>query len=123
MRALLFALLLTTVSATAQEFPTKGPATHDPASNSSQTKTYQGCLLRADGGVMLNSFSNQQYRLTGAKSLDSYVGQEVKIVAHDVNPNDPSSDERGAGNPQQRNTSTTLVVENIEKVSDSCQAK
>lgn len=119
----IFALLLIMSFAAAQEFPTQGPATHDPTINSSQPMTYQGCVVRLNGRLALNSTSNLEYILTGERSLDSYVGQEVKIVANDVNPNDPSSDERSMSAAQPRNSPETLVVEEIEKVSDKCDAK
>lgn len=122
MRAL-FVFLLIVGFAGAQEFPTQGPATGDPTINSSQPMTYRGCVVRSNGRLMLNSALNHQYKLTGERSLDSYVGQEVKIVASNVNPSDPSSDERSmsAGEPQ--NTPQTLVVDEIEKVGDNCAAK
>lgn len=122
MRAI-FALLLIASFAAAQEFPTQGPATHDPAKNSSQPRTYQGCVVRSNGRLMLNSTSNREYTLTGERSLDSYVGQEVKIVAYNVNPNDPSSDERSMSAAEPQNTPETLAVEEIEKAPGNCSAK
>lgn len=121
MRALFLAVLLIAVSAAAQEFPTKGPATHDPTKNSSQLRTYEGCVVRANNGIMLHSVTNHQYRLTGARSLDSYAGQEVKLTAHNVNPKDPSSDERSMSAAEPQNAPVTLAVEDIQKVSDSCK--
>jgi hypothetical protein len=123
MRTLLLISLFLGAAAMAQEFPTKGPATEDPNKNASQPKTYQGCVIRSSGSVMLADPFNRDYKLVGnGKSLDSYVGQEVKITAGDVNPNDSSSDERSLhdGNPQ--NAPKTLNVENIEKVSDYCSS-
>ena len=123
--SLLIVLLATLIVsfAAAQEFPIKGPATGDPEKNSSQPNTYQGCVVRSNAGLMLNSALNHQYKLTGTLALDSYVGQEVQIVAYNMNPNDPSSGERSmsAGEPQ--NTPDTLVVEEIQKMSDSCTAQ
>lgn len=57
------------------------------------------------------------------RALDSYIGQEASIYAHDVNPNDSSSDERGVGVVRQPNEPVTLEVEEIQKVSDTCKSQ
>jgi hypothetical protein len=107
----------------AQEFPTKGPATKDPNKNASQPKIYQGCMIRANGSIMLADQYNRDYKLVGnGKKLESYVGQEVKITASDVNPNDPSSDERSVNDANPQNAPKSLSVENIEKVSNYCSS-
>jgi hypothetical protein len=107
----------------AQEFPTKRPATNDPNANSSQPKTYQGCMIRSNGSIMLTDQANRDYKLiANGKSLDSYVGQEVKITAGDVNPGDPSSHERSMSDGQTENTPRTLNVEDIQKVSNYCSS-
>jgi hypothetical protein len=123
MRALLLTFLLTATAALAQEFPTKGPATKDPNKNASQPKVYQGCMIRSNGSIMLADQYNRDYKLVGnGKTLDSYVGQEVKITASDVNPNDPSSDERSVNDANPRNAPQALSVEDIEKVSNYCSS-
>jgi hypothetical protein len=123
MRALFLTFLLVATAAVAQEFPTKGPATNDPNKNASQPKIYQGCVIRSNGSIMLADQQNRDYKLVGnGKKLDSYVGQEVKITASDVNPNDPSSDERSVNDANPRNAPQTLSVENVEKVSDYCRS-
>lgn len=123
MRTLLLVSLLLGTAAFAQEFPTKGPATGDPNKNASQPKIYQGCVIRTNGSIMLADRSNRDYRLVGnGKSLDSYVGKEVKVTASDVNPNDPSSDERSVSGTEPQNGPKVLSVENIEKVADYCSS-
>ena len=72
---------------------------------------------------MLSEPSGTEYILVStSRKLDSYVGQEVKILASDLNPNDPSSDERSilTGEPQLE--PTTLDVQYIEKVADHCKS-
>jgi len=119
-RILLIAVLLGS-AALAQEYPTKGPATADPTKNSSTPREYQGCVIRSSGYIMLADQENRDYKLVGeGKSLDSYVGQEVNITAHDVNPNDPSSGERSVSGTQTPNSPITLSVDQIEKLSDRC---
>ena len=123
MRTLLLVSLLLGTEAMAQEFPTKGPATGDPDKNASQPKLYHGCMIRTNGNVMLADQSNRDYKLVGnGRSLDSYVGKEVRITASDVNPNDASSDERSMSDGQPQNAPKTLSVESIEKVSDYCSS-
>ena len=123
MRALFLTCLLTATAALSQEFPTKGPATNDPDKQASQPRIYQGCVIRTNGSVMLADQANRDYKLVGdAKSLDSYVGKEVKLTASDVNPNDPSSGERSTSDSDSKNAPKTLTVENIEKVSDTCSS-
>jgi hypothetical protein len=120
MRTAILSFLVLATAALAQEFPTKGPATADPTKNSSTPREYQGCVIRSNGSLMLADQENRDYRLVGnGKSLDSYVGQEVKITAHDVNPNDPSSDERSISDAHAQNL-ITLSVERIQKLSDRC---
>ncbi|HEY1576975.1 MAG TPA: hypothetical protein VGF82_07880 [Terracidiphilus sp.] len=123
MRALFLTLLLVATAALAQEFPTKGPATNDPNQNASQPRIYQGCMIRSNGSIMLADQDNRDYKLVAnGKTLDSYVGQEVKITASDVNPNDASSDERSQSDANPQNAPRTLSVEDIAKVSDYCRS-
>jgi hypothetical protein len=125
MRTLHLLLLSLSLSsaALAQEFPPKGPATGDPNENASRPKTYQGCVIRANKTIMLADQSNRDYKLVGDdKSLESYIGKEVRITATDVNTNDPSSDERSVSGTEPQNAPKSLSVENIEKVSDYCSS-
>jgi hypothetical protein len=122
MRAIILALLLAGAGTTAQEFPTKGPATGDPTKNSSEPRQYQGCVIRVNGNIMLADEENHDFRLVGERKFDSYVGQEVQITAHNVNPSDPSSDERSMADAQPRNQPVTLEVEDIQKVSNTCRS-
>ena len=121
MRILVPALLLISTIVCAQESPTKGPATGDPTANSATTRTYQGCVLRSSSKIMLTDASNRDYELvSSAGSLDSYVGQEVKITASSINPSDPTSDEHGISTGQPQEQPVTLDVRDIQKVSDRC---
>jgi hypothetical protein len=121
MRILVPALLLLSGIALAQETPTKGPATGDPAANSTTPRNYQGCVIRSNGKVMLTDARNKDYQLvSSARALDSYVGQEVQITASNMNPSDPSSDEHGISAEQPVKQPMTLDVQDIQKVSDRC---
>ena len=92
MRVLVAALLLIFGVAYAQESPTKGPVTGDPSANSTTPKTYQGCVIRSNGKIMLADAKNQDYILvSSARSLDDYVGQEVKLSAINMNPSDSAA--------------------------------
>ncbi len=123
MRLILPALLLMSAAIFAQENPTKGPATGDPAANSTTPRTYQGCVIRSSGNIMLTTAGNKDYKLvSSARSLDSYVGQEVQLSAVNMNPNDTSSDERGVSAEEPQAQPMTLDVENIQKVSDHCSS-
>lgn len=121
MRILIFALLLISAVAYAQEVPIKGPATGDPSANSTTPKTYSGCVIRSNGAIMLADASNRDYKLVSkAHPLDGYVGQEVKITASNLNPSDPSSDEHGISAEQPAGKPMTLDVEDIRKTADHC---
>lgn len=120
MRALLPAILMIAFSAAAQEFPVKGPATNDPTANSSQLVTYEGCMADSNNSLMLDATSGRQFQLVGDLSLKSYVGKEVRVNAHNVNPNDPSSSERSMSAADPRNVAATLKVVDIQKVANTC---
>ena len=123
MRVLAAAVLLTFGVAYAQESPIKGPATGDPSANSTTPKTYQGCVIRSNGKIMLADAKNQDYILVSSgRSLDDYVGQEVKLSAINMNPSDTSSDEHGTSAEQPQGQPLTLDVEDIQKVSDKCSS-
>jgi hypothetical protein len=117
------ATLLAGSVAYGQESPNKGPATGDHAANSTTPKTYEGCVIRSNGKIMLTDARNKDYVLvSSARSLDSYVGQEVQLSAVNMNPSDPSSDERGISAEEPQNQPMTLDVENIQKVSERCSS-
>lgn len=120
MRVFLLALLLAGCFAAAQEFPIQGPATADPTTGSSQLRQYQGCVVRSRNGIELQAIAHRTFNLTSDRSLDSYVGEQVSVYAHDVNPNDPSSDEHGVGVVRTPNEPVTLEVEEIEEVANTC---
>ena len=116
-------LILATGVTYAQETPNKGPATGDPAANSTTPKTYQGCVIRSGGKIMLSDARNQDYILVSSeRALDSYVGQEVQLSAINMNPSDASSDEHGISAEQPQGQPMTLDVENIQKVSEKCSS-
>ncbi len=123
MRVLVAAVLLTFGVAYAQESPIKGPATGDPSANSTTPKAYRGCVIRSNGKIMLTDAKNNDYILVSSgRSLDEYVGQEVKLSATNMNPSDPSSDEHGMSAEQPQGQPLTLDVEDIQKVSDKCSS-
>jgi hypothetical protein len=118
---LLCMALVISVLVFAQESPEKGPATGDRTANSTTPLTYQGCVIRSNGKIMLADAKNQDYILVSSgRSLDGYVGQEVKLSAINMNPSDPSSDQHGMSAEQPQGQPMTLDVEDIQKVSDKC---
>lgn len=117
------AVLLMFAVAYAQESPTKGPATGDPSANSTTPRTFQGCVIRSNGKIMLADAKNNDYILVSSgRSLDDYVGQEVTLSAVNINPSDPSSDQHGMSAEQPQGQPMTLDVEDIQKVSDKCSS-
>jgi len=107
----------------AQESPMKGPATGDPSANSTTPKTYQGCVIRSNGKIMLADSKNNDYILVSSgRALDDYVGQEVRLSAINMNPSDASSDEHGMSAEQPQGQPMTLDVENIQRVSEKCSS-
>jgi hypothetical protein len=122
MRILLAALVLVSTALLAQEYPTPGP-NRDPNPQSTRPMSYQGCIIRSNGGVMLTDASNRDYKLvSSARKLDSYVGQEVRITATLMNPNDPSSDEKSVSGEAPQNQPKTLDVQDIAKLADKCSS-
>jgi len=120
---LLSTALLSSLLVFAQESPDKGPATVDRTANSTTPLPYQGCVIRSNGKIMLADAKNQDYILVSSgRSLDAYVGQEVKLSAVNMNPSDPSSDQHGMSAEQPQGQPMTLDVENIQKVSDKCSS-
>ena len=134
MRFIIAAALVFSSCVFAQEAPLKSPATGDPNENASAPKTYEGCVVRSGGSFVLADASHRNYYLvtpTGNSfqsyvgqqvKLKSYVGQEVKVTATNVNPNDPSSDERGIGDMNPVHQQPTLAVEHIAMMSNHCSA-
>lgn len=122
MRILLAGLVLISMCAVAQEVPTRGPK-RDPNPQATLPKTYQGCVIRSNGNLMLADSSNLDYKLvSSARSLDSYLGQEVRITASQITPGDPSSDDRAATAEKAPRPPATLDVEDIAKVADHCSS-
>jgi hypothetical protein len=107
----------------AQESPIESPS-RDKNPQASSPRTYQGCVIRSQGKILLTDPSGTEYNLVSSsgRKLDSYVGQEVKIQANDLNPYDSSSDERSALSGQPQHGPPTLDVEYIEKVADHCSS-
>ena len=122
MRLLLAVGVMISTGLIAPEHPTHGP-NRDPNPQSTRPTSYQGCVIRSNGSVMLTDPSNRDYKLvSSARKLDSYVGQEVRITATLMNPNDPSSDEKSVSGEVPQNQPKTLDVEDIEKVADKCSS-
>jgi hypothetical protein len=123
MRSFLPLIVLLSTFALAQESPTRGPATGDASANSTTPKSYQGCVIRSNGSIMLTDSSNQDYKLvSAARKLDGYVGKEVKITASRMNAVDPSSDEHNVEAHQPKSEPKTLDVADIQKVADMCSS-
>ena len=123
MRFLMLAFLVTSVFAQSRDGLNRGPETEDRAANSTTPKTYQGCVVRSGGKIMLTDAQNRDYILVSSRrSLDSYIGQEVQLSAIHINPSDPTSNEHGISAQQPHSQPMTLDVENLEKVSDKCSS-
>jgi len=123
MRSLLAVCVLISACGFAQEVPLKGP-NRDANSDSTRPQSYQGCVIRSNGQVMLTDASNNDYKLvsTSGRALDSYVGQEVKITAVLMNADDPSADEKTANGQAAQNKPAVLNIEDIAKVADHCSS-
>ncbi len=122
---ILFVLLLLSVPVFAQESPAgDGRANRDPNAGASQLQNYQGCVIRSSGQIVLADPAGKEYKLLSRRGLDlgSYVGQEVRLSASDVNAGDQSSDERSMDSGEARNNLRALNVEEISKVSEKCQS-
>lgn len=133
MGKLLVASFLLSTCLFAQEAPIKGPD-RDANTQVSLPQTYKGCVIKSNGKLMLTDSAGKDFvlvrnaRSTSGKSaartesLDSYVGQEVRITASPLNPNDPSLDERSVKSQQPQNPPATLDVEEISKLADHCSS-
>ena len=123
MRKLLPLLTLFSACLVAQETPLKGP-NRDANPQASAPKEYRGCVIRSQGRILLSDASGAEHNLVSSngRKLESYVGQEVKIQANDLNPNDTSSDERSRQSGQPQHQPSTLDVESIEKAADHCSS-
>jgi hypothetical protein len=120
MRSLLALFILVSTCSLAQETPNQAP-NRDPNRHSTMPSAYQGCVIRENGNIFLADASNTNYKLvSNARSLDSYVGREVRITATLMNPADPSSGEKSIGGGEPQNPPKTLDVEDIAKVADHC---
>ena len=120
---LICAALVSSVAVLAQESPEKGPATGDPTANSTKPMTYQGCVIKSNGKIMLTDEKNKDYILVSSgRPLDEYLGQEVKLSAFIISPSDASSDEHGMSAEQPQGQPMTLDVEDIQKISDKCSS-
>jgi hypothetical protein len=126
-RILLTALVLTSAFLVAQEVPLKGP-NRDPNPDVSRSENYQGCVIKSNGQVILTDSHNKDYilvrnaRSQGAawstgetQSLESYVGQKVRITASAVNPSDPSLDDTSVSSQEAQDRPVTLDVETLAK--------
>jgi len=123
MRILALALLVTSVFAQSAESPGRGPATEDPSANSTTPMTYQGCVVRSGGKIMLTDPENRDYNLVSSRrSLDGYIGQEVQVSAVHISPNDSTSEEHGIGAQQPQSQPMTLDVEDIQNIADKCRS-
>jgi hypothetical protein len=85
--------------------------------------TYQGCVVRSGGKIMLTDPENRDYILVSSRrSLDGYIGQEVQVSAVHISPNDSTSEEHGIGAQQPQSQPMTLDVEDIQNIADKCRS-
>ena len=96
-----------------------GP-TNTPGTNSSVPHQYVGCLQQSNGNLKLVEPSGRSYDLVSSSvSLKNYAGEGVKIVASNIVPGDPSSDEHAiviGESPHAR----TLDVSDISQATGQC---
>ena len=120
MRTLLALFILASTCSLAQETPDQAP-NRDPNPKSTTPSAYQGCVIRENGNILLADPSNTNFKLVSSVgSLDSYVGQEVRITATLMNPPDASSGEKSVSGGEPQKPPKTLDVEDIAKVADHC---
>ena len=120
MRILLLAFLLTSACALSPEWPSRGFAEENPTINCSTPQTYQGCVVRSGGKIMLIDAENRDYILLSRdRSLENYVGQEVQLCASTI-PKDPESNDHRIDPQPPAGELLTLRVGNVQKVSDKC---
>jgi len=123
MRVLLPAFLLISVFAHSLEGQSQGSVTEDATANSSKLQTYQGCVVRSGGKIMLIDAQNRDYILvSSARPLENYVGQEVQLSAMSIDPKGPRSNEQGINPQQAPGQLLTLDVENLQKVAAKCSS-
>jgi hypothetical protein len=133
--ALMFALLLTTAWAAAQNTPdqsnsvqSSSNANQATAANAGNQTKIQGCLSGSNGSYTLTDRNGTSYQLTGDTSqLDQHVGHEVQLTGSQTstsasatapgsNPgtNPASSGQTGAA------AQTSFSVSNIKHISKTC---
>jgi hypothetical protein len=113
-------ILASTCCSLAQESPNQAPD-RDPNLKSTTPSAYQGCVIRENGNILLADPSNTNFKLVSSVgSLDSYVGQEVRITATLMNAPDESSGEKSVSGGEPQKPPKTLDVEDIAKVADHC---
>ena len=120
MRTLLALFILASICSLAQETSNLAPD-RDPNPKSTTPSAYQGCVIRENGNILLADPSNTNFKLVSSVgSLDSYVGQEVRITATLMNAPDESSGEKSVSGGEPQKPPKTLDVEDIAKVADHC---
>jgi hypothetical protein len=120
MRTLLALFILASICSLAQERPNQAPD-RDPNPKSTTPSAYQGCVIRENGNILLADPSNINYKLVSSVgSLDSYVGQEVRITATLMTAPDESSGEKSVSGGEPQKPPKTLDVEGVAKVADHC---
>jgi len=121
MRVLLLAFLVTSGFAQSPQPPSRRSATEDPQAGCSTGQTYQGCMVRSGGRMMLIDPQNRDYILVSSdRSLENYIGQEVQLCATSIIRKDPASKDPGIDPQPPPGDLLTLNVGNVQKVSDKC---
>ena len=113
--------ILIGLPAFAQMYPTDRSFTR--TANSSVPVEYDGCLQRASSGLLFNSSQGKYYLVSGTVSLQGYVGQNVHIIASNINPGDPSSDERSFASGEPLHQPPTLDVTDISISGGVCNSQ
>jgi hypothetical protein len=115
---LLFLLSLSSINAFPQT-SRPGGGNLGPDINSNVPHHYQGCVKRSNGRIILAESSGKTYQLLSSSvSVDRYLGREVRILASEINPGDPSSAERGIATGE--SAPDTLDISEISNLAGQC---
>jgi|KBSMisStandDraft_5_1062788.scaffolds.fasta_scaffold21597_3 hypothetical protein len=123
MRVLLLAFLVTSGFAQSPQPPSRRSATEDPQAGCSTGQTYQGCMVRSGGRMMLIDPQNRDYILVSSdRSLENYVGHEVQVCAIPIDPAGPTSSDPEINPQQPAGHLPTLNAEKLQKIAEKCSS-
>ena len=120
--SLLLSLLLCTLWATAQTYPSQS-TNQDTNQVSNQTKV-QGCLNESNGNYTLTDSAGNSFQLTGDTSqLKKHVGHQVQVTGTTSSSNTTTGTTPEAQtNENQSGAQQTLNVTSVKHIASSCSA-